>query len=121
MLDTVRHSRLKDSFADRILTLIVIYSCFKDEVICCSDNLFWSIGYISCCSIVNGVFNLVYEYFDHPLNDIDGCLLFIEYITLKVEFLPILIYEMGIYEKAKTQFDGVTHENIVTYLVLKQN
>ena len=27
-------------------------------------------------------------------------------------------YEMGVYEKAKTQFDGVTHENQVTYLVL---
>ena len=28
-------------------------------------------------------------------------------------------YEMGIYEKSKTQFDGVTHENRVTYLTLK--
>jgi hypothetical protein len=28
-------------------------------------------------------------------------------------------YEMGVYEKAKTQFDGVTHENQVTYLILK--
>ena len=28
-------------------------------------------------------------------------------------------YEMGIYEKSKTQFDGVTHENRVTYLKLQ--
>ena len=30
-------------------------------------------------------------------------------------------YEMGVYEKAKTQFDGVTPENRVTYLLLKQD